>query len=113
MPRDTRDMGVSGVVRVWHPDAGWGVIDSQHTPGGCWAHFSSVVVAGYKALSAGQAVTLNYESAEQDGYSFRAIEVWPADQQPDRAESEPTGASDAYHSRLTINAVDPTRPDSA
>jgi CspA family cold shock protein len=45
---------------------------------------------------------LDYESAEHDGYSFRAIEVWPASQEPHRADSEIAGDSDAYHSRLTI-----------
>jgi CspA family cold shock protein len=73
-------MESSGIVREWHPDDGWGVIDSEDTPGGCWAHFSSVLVPGYRSLRAGQTVTLRHEPAEQDGYSFRAVEVWPADQ---------------------------------
>lgn len=87
------------------------MIASQDTPGGCWAHLSSVLVPGYPTLTAGQAVTMVYESAEQDGYSFRAIEVWPAGQDPYRTESEPTGASAAYESSLTITFDDVDAPD--
>jgi CspA family cold shock protein len=97
------------VVRTWLPDEGWGVIDSPDTPGGCWAHFSSVLVPGYRALTAGQSVTFDYESAEQDGYHFRAIEVWPADQKPVRSRYE-ISASDAYRSTLTVESDQPEEP---
>ena len=109
MPGDTRNMVVSGVVRVWHDDKGWGVIDSPETPGGCWAHYSMVLVPGYPTLEPGQSVILDYETFEQDGYSFRAIELWPAGQEPHRTESE-TGASDAYRSTLTITFDGPEEP---
>lgn len=98
------------MVRTWQPDEGWGVIDSPDTPGGCWAHFSSVLVPGYRALAAGQSVTFEYESAEQDGYHFRAIEVWPAGQSPDRSRHEITGPSDAYRSSLTVAFEQPDEP---
>ena len=39
---------IPGVVREWHSDEGWGVIDSDQTPGGCWAHFSDVEMDGYR-----------------------------------------------------------------
>lgn len=104
-------MAVGGVVRVWHDDKGWGVIDSEDTPGGCWAHFSSVLVPGYRMLRAGQPVTLEYEPAEQDGYSFRAIELWPAGQEPHRTGGETPDASSAYTSTLTITFDDPQEPD--
>jgi cold shock protein len=93
-------MRSSGIVRVWHAADGWGVIDCQDTPGGCWAHFSSVLAPG---LLAGQSVLLHHEPAEQDGYSFRALAVWPADQVPHRAEGDTSGDSDAYRSTLTIS----------
>ncbi len=67
-----------GRVREWHPEKGWGVIDSAETPEGCWASSSQVLVAGYKSLEPGQTVELLYEVADQDGYRFRAVEVWPA-----------------------------------
>lgn len=103
-------MAVTGTVRVWHDDEGWGVIDSQDTPGGCWAHLTCVLVPGYPTLVAGQLVTLAYEPAEQDGYSFRAIEVWPAGQEPHRTKGE-AGPSPAYRSTLTLTFDDPEDPD--
>jgi cold shock protein len=109
--RDTPDMSVGGVVRAWSREEGWGVIDSQDTPGGCWTHFSSVLVPGSRELRAGQSVTLNYEQADQDGYTFRATEVWPAGQEPYRAtEGERSGASGAYRSILTFTADNPDEP---
>jgi CspA family cold shock protein len=103
-------VAISGIVREWHADEGWGVIESQDTPGGCWAHFSSVLVPGYRALRAGQSVTLDFERAEQDGYMFRATEVWPADQAPHRRGGDTANASSAYRSTLTITSKDPEKP---
>jgi len=93
-----------GEVRVWHADKGWGVIDCPDTPGGCWAPFSAVLVPGYQALDAGAVVELAYEAAEQDGYAFRALEVWPAGQTPVRARPLPPGP--AYRSTLTFTFED-------
>lgn len=91
-----------GQVRVWHDAEGWGVIDSAVTPGGCWAHFSSVLVAGYKALATGQSVEFSYEAGEQDGFSYRAVEVWPVGHEPVRTEPDASGSSSAYQSTLTL-----------
>lgn len=99
-------MTTRGEVRVWHADEGWGVVDSPDTPGGCWAHFSAVLVAGYRALDAGALVELTYEAAEQDGYSFRAVEVWPAGQAPVREHPQVWGPSAAYRSVLTLTFDD-------
>ncbi len=106
-------MRVSGVVRVWQADEGWGVIDSPDTPGGCWAHFSSVQMPGYRALRAGQPVTLDYEPAGQDGYSFSAIAVWPAGEAPGRTGNDAPGATDAYRSSLTLSRDEPEQPGPA
>ena len=95
-----------GKVRIWHDAEGWGVIDSEVTPDGCWAHFSSVLVAGNKALGTGREVRFSFEVAEQDGYSFRALEVWPADQAPVRTGHEVSGPSSAYRSTSTISFDD-------
>ncbi|QDQ96164.1 cold shock domain-containing protein [Tomitella fengzijianii] len=70
-------MTVSGIVREWRADEGWGVIDAPEAPGGCWAHFSSLAMTGFLELRAGQGVVMDVEQAEQDGYSFRALRVWP------------------------------------
>lgn len=91
-----------GRVRIWHDADGWGVIDSEVTLGGCWAHFPSVLVAGYKTLTVGQEVRFCFEAAEVDGYAFRTREVWPADQAPVRDDVEVSGPSSGYGSTLTI-----------
>lgn len=90
-----------GKVRVWHRDDGWGVIDSEVTPGGCWAGFSSVLVAGLRSLENGQAVMFDFEAAEQDGFAFLAVAVWPAGQEPVHIPPI-TGRSAAYGSMLRI-----------
>ncbi|MDT2007285.1 cold shock domain-containing protein [Rhodococcus opacus] len=44
-------------VRTWSDEEGWGVIDSDATPGGAWTHFSNVVGPGLRSLTPGQQVT--------------------------------------------------------
>jgi CspA family cold shock protein len=95
-----------GQVRVWYDEDGWGVIDSDATPGGCWAHYSSVLVAGYKSLRTGQGVSFTFEAADKDGYSIRAVEAWPSDQAPVRTRHEVSGPSAAYSSTLTLTFDD-------
>jgi len=100
----------SGRVRLWHDEEGWGVIDSAATPGGCWVHYSDVLVSGYRALDAGGAVEFTFEAVEQDGWPFRAVEVWPAGQEPARIED--CRPSPGYTSELTLtfDSDDQTRP---
>lgn len=62
-------------MREWHDEEGWGVIDSPAAPGGCWAHYSSIEMDGYRALAAGDEVEVDIEAADQDGYAFRALTV--------------------------------------
>ncbi|WP_299572929.1 cold shock domain-containing protein [uncultured Williamsia sp.] len=69
LPRTT------GVVRAWHPEEGWGVVESPETPGGAWVHFSEVRGDGYRSLIDGQRVEFDWEAAHQDGFSFRASDV--------------------------------------
>ena len=69
LPRTT------GVVGEWHPEEGWGVIESDATPGGAWVHFSEVRGAGYRSLVRDQRVEFAWEAAEQDGFAFRASDV--------------------------------------
>jgi len=100
---DERPQGpVQGRVRVWHEQKGWGVLDSELTPGGCWAHFSHLLVAGHRSLTAGEAVSFTFEEVDQDGFVFRVLEVWPAGQAPVRREDEPDDSS-AFHSTLIIH----------
>ncbi|WP_413769070.1 cold shock domain-containing protein [Rhodococcus pyridinivorans] len=70
------DMGsVMGVVRVWHGELGWGVLDSSETPGGGWAHWSHIDTTGFCALEAGEVVDFEWEERGQDGCRFRATRV--------------------------------------
>jgi CspA family cold shock protein len=93
-------MTTTGIVREWHNDEGWGVIDSADTPGGCWAHFSHVRATGYRSLTAGETVSLEFDRGWQDGYDFRAVAVWTGDVRPEPPASQ--GTSNAYSSVLRI-----------
>ena len=73
-------MTTTGTVRLWRDDDGWGVIDSAQTPGGCWTHSSVVQVPGYRTLTPGERVTLEWEAADQDGFAFRATLAYPVSQ---------------------------------
>lgn len=74
-PETSLRPNTSGTVRFWRDEVGWGVLDSEATPGGAWAHFSAIVGTGYRALTPGQPVEFQYEAPDQDGYPFRAINI--------------------------------------
>jgi CspA family cold shock protein len=74
---------VVAVVREWHEDLGWGVLDSSETPGGCWTHYSAIdtpvlhrevgaEISQYKIVAVGEVVELTWEAPGQDGFGFRA-----------------------------------------
>ncbi|UGQ42735.1 cold-shock protein [Rhodococcus aetherivorans] len=66
----------TGTVRMWNDEEGWGVIDSAQTPGGCWAHYSNIVGHGFRTVTVGAAVTLDWEQVtDQDGYRYRATRI--------------------------------------
>ncbi|WP_221328493.1 cold shock domain-containing protein [Actinoplanes sp. L3-i22] len=75
-------MAGSGVVREFHVDEGWGVVDGPAIPGGCWVHFSAIAVGGFRQLTEGQHVWFRAEAAEQDGFNFRAVKVWTENVKP-------------------------------
>ena len=97
------------MVRTWDAAEGWGVIDSSETPGGCWAHFSSLT--GFSDLRPGEAVTFDYEAGQQDGYDFRATDVQPTGREPTWPTVVVTGPTEAYRSTLTIAFDDPDESD--
>jgi cold shock protein len=70
---------VVGVVNWFDADEGWGVLEAPEVPGGCFVHFSSIEMPGYRQLHAGQHVRFTFERPGflQDGYSSRALAVWP------------------------------------
>jgi cold shock protein len=86
---------VAGVVSTWHDEEGWGVLASEHTPGGCWCHFSALAMEGFRTLSPGTNVEFLYEVAEQDEYSFRAVEAWPEGQRH-RAPASELGGGESF-----------------
>ncbi|MFC4145036.1 cold-shock protein [Micromonospora mangrovi] len=92
-------MTATGTVREWRSGEGWGVIDSDATPGGCWAHFSSILAGGFRSLDPGRPVSFEFERAEQDGYAFRALAVWTGDERP---ASPAQCRSVAYRSTLHL-----------
>jgi CspA family cold shock protein len=102
-------MSTPGEVRVWHDEEGWGVIDSPETPGGCWTYYSDIAMPDqYLKLDAGQLVELEWESAQQDGFDFRAVRVWPRGEEPyDRPPTPVSEGSSAYRSWITITFDDP------
>lgn len=68
-----------GSVTFWKKTDGWGVIESEDTPGGCWAHFSVIDMKGFHELSPGQEVYFEWEpSTNIDGYRFNALKIQPA-----------------------------------
>jgi CspA family cold shock protein len=91
----------TGIVREWHDDEGWGVVDSDAAPGGCWVSFGSVLMDGYRSLEPGRAVSFEFEPGPQDGYAYRAVAVWTGDERP--AGPVPSGPSAAYHSVLRLS----------
>jgi cold shock protein len=102
----TDEVASSGVVREYHLDEGWGVIDGTDVPGGCWVHFSAIASDGFAHLTAGQQVSFRAEAAVQDGFLFRAVKVWTG-------RHEPAGPlpgqqpSRSYRSRLTLTFDEP------
>jgi CspA family cold shock protein len=61
---------------------------------------------GYRELSPGRPVTLEWEMADQDGYSYRAVRVWPAGSDPVEQVAERDGT--AYSSTLKLRVDDQT-----
>ena len=98
------EVTVQATVRTWDDEQGWGVLDSDATPGGCWAHFAVLDFDGYRTLSPGQQVRLTAESPGQDGYPWRAVRV-AVDGKPSAALTE-MDSGGAYASDLTLTLDD-------
>ncbi|MFC6085091.1 cold-shock protein [Sphaerisporangium aureirubrum] len=95
-----------GTVVEWKDDEGWGVLRSADVSGDVFAHFSAIVgVEGYRSLVPGQRVRFTWERGRQDGFDFRAIEVFGGD---DLTPGPPGAAGErdrdgAYSSSLRID----------
>lgn len=83
---------VSGTVRAWHPDQGWGIFDSESTPGGCWASASEMLpMADSPILQQGSAVRFDWTDISHkpiSGYRFRAHSFYPIDEALDLDEED-------------------------
>jgi CspA family cold shock protein len=99
-------MATIGTVRSWYDAEGWGVVDSPETPGGCWTHFSHLAEAGLRALQPGQRVVFRWEAPGQDGYPFRAVQVWREGHDADPTTTTDTPSGAAYRSHLSIHFDD-------
>jgi CspA family cold shock protein len=65
-----------GVVKFWRDDKGHGAITCGATsPFDIWCHFSALEIDGYRTLTAGQEVVVEYERANQDSFMYRALSV--------------------------------------
>lgn len=66
-----------GSVVAWHGDEGWGVLRSAAVESDVFAHFSDLVMDGYRSLEPGQLVRFECEHfpSGQDGYVYRASNV--------------------------------------
>jgi CspA family cold shock protein len=94
-------MEATGTVATWSDEEGWGVLESAATPGGCFAHYAAILADGYRTLTPSDEVRFTFEPARQDGFDYRAVEVWPATG-PKPKPTEPGPAGPAYRSTLTI-----------
>ena len=63
-----------GTVVSWSDDEGWGVLRSPAVESDVFAHFSAVVMDGYRLLRPGQTVRFEceYFPTGQDGYLYRS-----------------------------------------
>jgi CspA family cold shock protein len=95
-----------GVVREFHPDDGWGVIDGDDVPGGCWVSFAVIRMDGYRELTPAEPVRFTFEQVrDQDGYAYRATAVWPL--AGGGGDVASPGSSTAYRSSLQLRYDSP------
>lgn len=59
-------------------DEGWGVLEAEELPGGCWAHVSAIDAEDCRGLEPGAAVALWWSRVQQGSHPFRADRVLPA-----------------------------------
>jgi cold shock protein len=93
-------MAILATIRRWNTHRAWGVLDSPETPGGCWAHLSNIARPGPWDIQPGDEYMLEWEHAQQDGFAYRAVRMWPAGTAP--IDPVIRHNSSAYSSSLTL-----------
>ncbi|ALU73312.1 hypothetical protein H351_29930 (plasmid) [Rhodococcus erythropolis R138] len=75
---------VTGSVRVWYAEQGWGVFDSAETPGGCWADAKEVMPMEQPLdLYPGSPVRFAWMDISPlliEGFRYRAHSFYPIDE---------------------------------
>ena len=75
---------VTGSVRIWHAEQGWGVFDSSETPGGCWADANEVMSMEQPLdLRPGSPVRFAWVDIGPvliEGFHYRAHSFYPIDE---------------------------------
>lgn len=104
-------MGTTGIVRTWNQQLGWGVIDSEATPGGASATVTTIRVeavadlTGFPMMGLRPGTQVEFEWSVADppvnGCDYEAQLVWPAGATP------PEQSSGAYSGSLWNSVGDP------
>jgi CspA family cold shock protein len=70
-----------GIVKYWHTEKGHGAISTDATaPWDIWCHFSQVVGEGFRSLTPGERVEVDYLRIDQDSFRFMATRARRLDQ---------------------------------
>jgi len=65
-----------GIVKYWRDAKGYGAIGSEVTaPWDIWCHFSAIDASGFRSLTAGERVTVEYRRADQESFRYVAARV--------------------------------------
>ncbi|HET7387473.1 MAG TPA: hypothetical protein VFJ19_12500 [Nocardioidaceae bacterium] len=71
-------MHTIATVETWDGENGVGVLRGDAFPGGtCWVLWHTIDAPGYKTLTPGGAVEVDFEEVSQEGHSARAMRVIP------------------------------------
>jgi CspA family cold shock protein len=74
-PIGTEDAG-TGVVKWWRDNKGYGVIACDKTsPWDIWCHFSHIEGAGFRSLTAGERVVVDYVRLDRESFKYVARRV--------------------------------------
>lgn len=69
---------ISGTVKWFNAEKGYGFISNDDGSGDVFVHFSSIQGTGYRTLSEGQKVTYEVEPDPKNASKMRAVNVCPA-----------------------------------